>query len=70
MNNLVNEAMKKWAKNNGLSALYEEYLEECEAIAEQCEEEGYAAYGNNYELRVAQLQALEYYAPLFEGDED
>lgn len=60
--------IEKWARANGLGDVYAEYLAECEAIAEQCEEEGYPSHGNNYELRVAQLQ--RYYPELFGDDEE
>lgn len=53
---------------NGLGHVYAEYLAECEAIADQCEAEGYPSRGNNYELRVAQLQ--RYYPELFGDDEE
>lgn len=33
--------------------LEQQYLDECEEIAEQCEAEGYPANGSNYDLRCA-----------------
>lgn len=39
--------------------LEQQYLNECQEIAEQCEAEGYPANGNNYELRCA--EARKYY---------
>ena len=35
------------------------YLEECEEIAEQCQEECYPSHGSNYELRYS--EARKYY---------
>ena len=49
--------MRKWAQENGYEKIYEEYLTRCEAIADQCEADGYPANGSNYDLRVEQLQA-------------
>lgn len=40
-----------------------EYNEECELIAQECEEEGYPSHGSNYELRCSQLR--EDYPELF-----
>lgn len=34
---------------------YNEYLTECEKIAEQCEAEGYPSHGSTYEIRCADL---------------
>lgn len=45
-----------------------EYNADCEAIAEQCEAEGYPANGNNYELRCSQLE--QDYPELFGEDEE
>lgn len=45
-----------------------EYKAECEAIAEQCEAEGYPAMGSNYELRCSQLEP--YYPEIFGDDEE
>lgn len=39
--------------------LEQQYLNECQEIAEQCEAEGYPANGNNYDLRCA--EARKYY---------
>ncbi len=60
--------MREWAERNGLGEVYAEYLAECEAIAEQCEEEGYPSHGSNYELRVSRLR--ESYPELFGDDEE
>ncbi len=60
--------MKEWAERNGLGEVYAEYKADCEAIAEQCEEEGYPSHGSNYELRVARLR--ESYPELFGDDEE
>lgn len=49
--------MREWAEANGYEHLYDEYTARCEAIADQCEAEGYPAHGSNYDLRVEQLQA-------------
>lgn len=58
--------LKNWAEANGYGNLYAEYTARCEAIADQCEAEGYPANGSNYDLRVERLQAD--YPELF-GDE-
>lgn len=58
--------MRAWARENGLEAVYDEYLEECEKIAQDCEEEGYPSHGSNYDLRVAELEKC--YPELF-GEE-
>ena len=36
--------------------LEQQYLDECEEIAEQCEAEGYPANGSNYDLRCAEVR--------------
>ena len=55
--------------NNDIDKLWEEFKEECEEIARQCEEEGYPSHGSNYELRVDSLK--ESYPELFsQNDED
>lgn len=56
--------LKDWAIANGLEEVYNQYKKECEEIAEQCEAEGYPAYGSNYELRVDNIE--QYYPELFE----
>jgi hypothetical protein len=57
--------MREWAREHGLEDLYDQYLEECRQISEQCVEEGYPSHGSNYELRVEDLE--QYYPELF-GD--
>lgn len=37
--------------------LEQEYKDECEKIAEQCEAEGYPSNGSNYELRCENARA-------------
>ena len=39
--------------------LEQQYQDECQEIAEQCEAEGYPANGSNYELRCS--EARKYY---------
>ena len=39
--------------------ILKEFDDECEEIAQLCEEEGYPAHGSNYELRVSDL--LDWY---------
>lgn len=39
--------------------LESKYVQECEEIAEQCEEEGYPSHGSNYDLRCE--NARRYY---------
>lgn len=48
----MDEAMMAWAKENGLEDLYKQYLEECDEIAEQCEEEGYPSHCLRHRLMV------------------
>ena len=48
---------------------YEEYLQACREIASQCEEEGYPSCGENYDLRVEQLQK-ESFPDLFEDEDE
>lgn len=60
--------LKKWAEENGYYELYNEYVEACDQIAEECEAEGYPSHGSNYELRVEALQAS--YPELFGDDEE
>lgn len=57
--------MREWAEANGLTDRYNQYLEDCRQISEQCVEEGYPSHGSNYDLRVADLE--QYYPELF-GD--
>ena len=64
----MDDAMMAWAKENGLEDLYKQYLEECDEIAEQCEEEGYPSHGSNYDLRIENLQKS--YPELFAEQED
>ena len=35
--------------------LYNQYLAECEEIAQECEDEGYPSRGSNYEVRCKAL---------------
>ena len=64
----MDDAMMAWAKENGLEDLYKQYLEECDEIAEQCEEEGYPSHGSNYDLRIESLQKS--YPELFAEQEE
>lgn len=64
----MDDAMMTWAKENGLEDLYKQYLEECDEIAEQCEEEGYPSHGSNYDLRIENLQKS--YPELFAEQEE
>ena len=59
--------MRAWAKAHGLEKLYNQYLADCEAISQQCEEEGYPSHGANYEIRVEQLE--KDYPELFDMEE-
>lgn len=59
--------MREWAYAHGLGEMYEEYISECDQIAEDCESEGYPSHGSNYELRIERLQ--ESYPELFGEDE-
>lgn len=51
---------------NELRKLYDN---DCKDIATQCVEDGYPAYGSNYELRCASLWD-EYYRPQLQDCED
>ena len=56
---LVKELTNKgWSMEdiNKVVKLRAECLEECESIAEQCEEEGYPGHGYNYELRCESVK--------------
>lgn len=44
---------------DAICELEQQYINECQEIAEQCEAEGYPANGSNYELRCA--DARKYY---------
>jgi hypothetical protein len=41
---------------NEICRLEEEYTDECERIAEECESEGYPSHGSNYNLRCEQVR--------------
>lgn len=43
-------------EDSKMNKLHEQFLEECEQIANECEEEGYPNHGSNYDLRVTQLE--------------
>lgn len=60
-------SLREWAEKNGLGDVYAEYREKRDAIADQCEAEGYPSHGSNYELRVELLQSS--YPELF-GEEE
>ena len=53
-----------------LKELEKEFHEECKLIEEECEAEGYPSRGSNYDLRVTQLMESDYYAPLFEEEDE
>ena len=57
-----------WNRTQELANLYNQYLAECEDIADQCELEGYPRNGSNYDLRVSELR--KYYPELFGKDND
>lgn len=44
--------------------LWARFNEECDLIAQECEEEGYPSHGANYDLRVEQLYK-RFYAAAF-----
>lgn len=52
-----------------IAELYSLYREECEDIALGCEEEGYPAYGSNYNLRC-EYTWDSYYRPEIEALEE
>ena len=60
-------SLKEWAKENGLTEIYNQYMADKESIAEECEAEGYPSHGSNYELRLENLQKR--YPELFDVDE-
>ena len=53
-----------------LKELEKEFHEECKLIEEECEAKGYPSRGSNYDLRVTQLMESDYYAPLFEEEDE
>jgi len=57
---------------NTIEELLAYYDSECEAIARQCEEEGYPSHGSNYDLRCAYLwdDLKETYPYLFDEDDE
>ena len=59
--------LKEWAEANGLTDIYQQYIADREALAEECEAEGYPSHGSNYELRLDALQKR--YPELFEEEE-
>lgn len=60
-------SLKEWAIANSLEEVYNQYVADREAIAEECEAEGYPSHGSNYELRLENLQRM--YPELFEEKE-
>lgn len=56
--------MKKYMSRKGypdeyikeICDLEEQYDRDCEEIADQCVQEGYPGYGDNYEIRCAELR--------------
>lgn len=61
-------SLKEWAEVNGLTEVYNQYVEDCEEISEQCVQEGYPSRGSNYELRVEGLR--QSYPELFAADDE
>ena len=58
-----------------ICALEKQYLEECEDIAKQCEEEGYPSHGSNYDLRCGEARKfydmeIEFIVSEYEGGEE
>lgn len=58
-NSMLKAGVYTKADINKICELEQQYRNECEEIAEQCEAEGYPANGSNYELRCA--DARKYY---------
>jgi hypothetical protein len=56
-------------KMKDIRALAAEFGDELKQIAEDCEAEGYPAYGENFDLRVDNLMRDPYYADLFDTEE-
>lgn len=48
-----------WKQVSSVCKLEEQFADECEEIASQCEAEGYPSHGTNYELRCE--VARQYY---------
>lgn len=48
-----------WKQVSNICKLEEQFADECDEIASQCEDEGYPSHGSNYELRCA--TARKYY---------
>lgn len=45
-----------WKHVSDICKLEEQFADECDEIAAQCEADGYPSYGSNYELRCAQAR--------------
>ncbi|WP_346991232.1 hypothetical protein [Agathobacter rectalis] len=58
-NSMLEAGVYTKADINKICELEQQYRDECEEIAEQCEAEGYPANGSNYELRCT--DARKYY---------
>lgn len=53
--------MTREERDRKVDELYNQFLAECEEIADQCEEEGYPSHGSNYDLRCD--DAWNWYKP-------
>lgn len=51
--NMLRAGKLTWKQISEICELHEQFLDECDEIALQCEAEGYPAHGSNYELRCA-----------------
>lgn len=58
-NSMLEAGVYTKADINKICELEQQYRNECEEIAEQCEAEGYPVNGSNYELRCS--EARKYY---------
>lgn len=55
-NSMLDAGVYSKADIDKICELEQQYINECQEIAEQCEAEGYPANGSNYELRCAEVR--------------
>ena len=56
---MLKAGILSWKQISEICKLEEQFADECDEIALQCEAEGYPSHGFNYELRCA--EARKYY---------
>ena len=57
--NMLRAGKLTWKQVSDICKLEEQFADECEEIAAQCEAEGYPSHGSNYEIRC--VHARQYY---------